>query len=549
MARDLIDDEADLPSYLELLAKDAAKAAAAEDAKAAELVQDVELAKADPASAPLETLDWGDGTDADLAVASESTYSADGEATSERFVATLMSAGLTLSAGFDAAPAEDAFQTGAQIGAQTASFSLFTLDGPSWAAPQVTVEASFTTVAGCTCAACSNAPSEQGTGAVEVKTDLGVWDPASSGNPLAGNVFVAGLTGTNKWSEGPPAILSYNFSDGSQSDFNFFSANSATLTGVGGASQANHQNLLAGGGNAGDIRADIRAADILISSVAGLALNELNTFQTGTNDFRFMAFDNLSGLNGIATFPTTDPSADFFESFILYNSNGSSMSVDPELGAASNRAKVAIHEWLHGLGIGHPQDNGNGSGTFTTSALTGVGDDELDNDRYTVMSAERGGIDVNNQTDSFGYSATPMVLDIAALQFLYGSTANHTGNTTYTLTDAGTVALDIDGDDGTVSIGRAFYAIWDTSGIDTITYGGVNAVVINLNEATLSDTVIPFEIQDIINTLNGSTRFGQILPVGTAGEMRNDMIDADFFAGGFFSRVINGGTGAPDRGG
>ncbi len=225
------------------------------------------------------------------------------------------------------------------------------------------------------------------------------------------------------------------------------------------------------------------------------------------------------------------------------------MSVDPELGAASNRQKVAIHEWLHGLGIGHPQDTGNGSSTFTTSALTGIGDDELDNDRYTVMSAERGGIDVNNQTDNFGYSATPMVLDIAALQYLYGSTANHTTDTTYTLTDAGTVALDIDGDDGSVSIGRAFYAIWDTSGNDTITYSGVNGVVINLNEATLSDTAIPLNIQDIINTLNGSTRFNQILPAGTAGEMRNDMIDADFFAGGFFSRVINPITGAPDRGG
>ncbi len=162
-----------------------------------------------------------------------------------------------------------------------------------------------------------------------------------------------------------------------------------------------------------------------------------------------------SRLNGIATFPGTDPSADDYESFILYTTDSSSMSTDPELGAASNRQKVAIHEWLHGLGIGHPQDTGNGSSTFTTSALTGIGDDELDNDRYTVMSAERGGIDVNNQSDSFGYSATPMVLDIAALQYLYGSTAKPYTDTTYTLTDAGTVALDIDGDDGSVSIGRA----------------------------------------------------------------------------------------------
>ena len=83
-----------------------------------------------------------------------------------------------------------------------------------------------------------------------------------------------------------------------------------------------------------------------------------------------------------------------------------------------------------------------------------------------------------------------MALDIAVLQGLYGAnTSTHTGNTTYNLTDRTTTAYDGDGSDGSVSIGRGFYSIWDAGGdSDSINYGGSQRTVINLNPATLDPT-------------------------------------------------------------
>ena len=114
------------------------------------------------------------------------------------------------------------------------------------------------------------------------------------------------------------------------------------------------------------------------------------------------------------------------------------------------------------------------------------------------MSYEQGGLNAAT-FEVYGESSTPMALDIAALQHMYGANSSaHSGNTTYRLTDAISAELDVDGDDGdnTVSIGRAFYSIWDTGGTDTIFYAGDgdsddtddHPVVINLNDATLNNT-------------------------------------------------------------
>jgi Ca2+-binding RTX toxin-like protein len=367
-------------------------------------------------------------------------------------------------------------------------------------------------------------------------------DPVQTGVALSTNFWVRGLAGTARWSEGPPPILSYALSNGTQSDYDYFTSNTATLGGY-AHSQANHANLNTGGGNAGAMRADIFTSELVMENVANVTLNYFSgasDFQSSTVDFRFMSFNNLSGLNGVATFPGTDPSSDDYEAFILYNNNNSSMSQTPELGGTVNRIHTVLHEWLHSMGLGHPHDTGTGT--------TSWGGDELDNDRYTVMSYNRGGLGVNNQTLTYGYATTPMALDVAALHWLYGSVANHTGNTVYTLTDPGTVALDIDGDDGTVSIGRAFYAIWDTGGIDEIRYSGTKAVVINLNAATMS-TSVSADLNQIIGDLTGDAYYDTILPAGTAGETRNDQTNSQYFAGGFFSRVISATSGAPDLGG
>ncbi len=54
-----------------------------------------------------------------------------------------------------------------------------------------------------------------------------------------------------------------------------------------------------------------------------------------------------------------------------------------------------------------------------------------------------------------------MMLDIAALQSMYGFTSAHTTDTTYRLTNAESADLDMGEEDGSITIGRAYFAIWD----------------------------------------------------------------------------------------
>ena len=70
-----------------------------------------------------------------------------------------------------------------------------------------------------------------------------------------------------------------------------------------------------------------------------------------------------------------------------------------------------------------------------------------------------------------GWSGTLSAFDIAQLHAQYGSVAANTGNNVYALTDV---------------VNDAFYrTIWDTGGIDTISYGGALNARIDLTAATL----------------------------------------------------------------
>ncbi|MGB2199841.1 MAG: hypothetical protein ACPH5G_00745 [Pseudooceanicola atlanticus] len=389
-------------------------------------------------------------------------------------------------------------------------------------------------------------------------------DSATQTNPSPGNTLIAGIAGPNKWNETPSVLLTYAFSDGSTSDWDFFQDEADSTFWEGKGSSATHANLESGtgdGNNLSELRADVTYALDLFESWFDMSFSYSTSFDGLSTDLRIMAFEDYDAF-GRAQFPgdntkATTTASEIYETFIhlgtLETSNGTSgnelaMSTDPELGGGSNRLHTTMHEIMHALGFGHPHDGGNGTGTWTTNNSVDPGDNVLDNDRYTIMSYERAGLNTNNNSSDFGLAVTPMVLDLAGFFYLYGSAAHNTGTTTYTLTDPETVALDRDGSDGNVSIGRAFYAIHDTGGTDEIEYSGSKHVLINLNNATLNQASDVSRITNIIDDLNGSSLFDSLLPSATASELRNDLLLPEWHAGGFGSRIFNN-SGVADLGG
>jgi Ca2+-binding RTX toxin-like protein len=173
-----------------------------------------------------------------------------------------------------------------------------------------------------------------------------------------------------------------------------------------------------------------------------------------------------------------------------------------------------LHELGHALGLKHPFE---GSTVLPTS---------LDSRSYTIMSysAQPG---VTGTQFSFE-PTTPMILDIQAIQYVYGANYGyHAGNDTYLYSDS-----------------TSYHeTIWDGGGLDTIQYNGYWNSTIDLRQGYGSHIGSPIYVQsasgDTLNAVNNVWIAFGVTIENAFGGFGNDLL-----TGNDASNSLDGSGGA-----
>lgn len=220
-------------------------------------------------------------------------------------------------------------------------------------------------------------------------------------------------------------------------------------------------------------------------AVSGLNLVEL----TSTNDRNAtvrIARSDHPGRIGAAAYAYL-PSAFVVAGDIWFDN---SFGNTPRIGNRSYR--TFLHEIGHALGLEHGHE------------INGIANTALSSDRdsmeFSVMtyrSAVGGGFFAN---ETWGFSQSLMMYDIAAIQAMYGANFNtNAGNTTYTFSTA-TGEMFINGlGQGIPGANRLFRTVWDGNGIDTYDFSNYTTnLAIDLTPGGWSDLDVSGSFQKAI---------------------------------------------------
>lgn len=225
---------------------------------------------------------------------------------------------------------------------------------------------------------------------------------------------------------------------------------------------------------------------------------------TDVNQATFRLMTTTSTQFGAYFYPQ-DPAYGDAQGIGAFNINSGGWAAFPQsLEQGGFAFGVILHEFGHAHGLAHPHDRGGGSDVML--GVTGSGSYgifNLNQGVYTVMSYNDAWDFHPDGPSSFsvagidnGWSGTLSAFDIAQLQQRYGVHDYNTGNNVYALTD---IAND------------AFYqTIWDSGGIDTISYGGTQNAQIDLTAATLDYSPTGGGVVSFVYNLPGLAQSAEI---------------------------------------
>jgi serralysin len=287
-----------------------------------------------------------------------------------------------------------------------------------------------------------------------------------------------------------------------------------------------------------------RAALAEWANVADLTFVESADTTTLVGDMRFGWTSATQSAGGSAAWGWAGYPTSFWPSGgDVWISTASSGLDDPDWSIGSFNFNALMHEIGHGLGLKHPFEDG--------AVLPAA----YDNKQYTLMSYDAGPHAMFLEvvpTGNGGASAswydidpeTPMVLDIAAIQYLYGANmAYRTGDDTYTF-DTATPFLK---------------TIWDAGGTDTISVSNFSrGCTIDLRPGSYSSIAIPSDTGDGYSwgsplptptydgTDNLGIAYGCTIENATGGSGNDVLIGNDAanrLEGGGGNDTIDGGAG------
>jgi hypothetical protein len=251
----------------------------------------------------------------------------------------------------------------------------------------------------------------------------------------------------------------------------------------------------------------VRAAFAYYAKLINVTFTEVGGDGTGNINF---GTNTQASSAGYANLPDASGVKD---KVYLYLANNQATNGDAGMAEGGYGWMTALHEIGHTLGLKHPGNyNAGGGGTPGPYLPTA-----LDNRQTTIMSYH------DNDVSRGVNATTPMLYDVAALQYLYG--ANQSGSTAsggaFTFTNGS----------------NYLQTLWSASGSDTIDLSGLtNASKVNLNAGTYSSINItaPAATKSYSGNNNVALAFGSKINNVTLSSA-NDVADSVTLNGAFSS--------------